>query len=232
MPLCGCAAWAPLPRTVILNSLLDAIIGPALTRELPTWHAGPVVHAEHRVHRELLEQAVLDHLARAAAAFFGRLEDQVHGAVEIAVLRQVLGRAQQHRGMAVVAAGVHLAGVLAAWAKVLISCIGSASMSARRPMARVAVPFLTMPTTPVLPRPRCDRDAPFGQLGGHHVGGACFFEAEFGMGMDVAPDLLQFGLKRNDRVDQFHWCSLHADLAIVACRDCEFDLEIHVTTRY
>jgi hypothetical protein len=31
------------------------------------------------------------------------------------------------------------------------------------------------------------RDAPFGELGGHHVGGALLLEAEFGMGVDVAP---------------------------------------------
>jgi hypothetical protein len=74
-------------------------------------HARPVVHAVHRLHRELLEQAVVHHLARAAAAFLGRLENQVDGAVEVAMVRQVMGCAQQHRGMAVVAACMHLAGV-------------------------------------------------------------------------------------------------------------------------
>src|SRR6059058_5961561 len=44
---------------------------------------------------------------------------------------------------------------LLACAKVLNSCMGRASMSARRPTARCDVPFLTMPTTPVPPRPRC-----------------------------------------------------------------------------
>ena len=110
MPLCGIAACEPLPRIVILNSLLDANAGPALQRELADLHARPVVRAEHRLHRELLEQAVLDHLARAAAAFLGRLEDQVDGAVEVAVLRQMLGGREQHRRVAVVAARVHLAG--------------------------------------------------------------------------------------------------------------------------
>src|SRR3989344_3897017 len=42
-----------------------------------------------------------------------------------------------------------------AWAKVLCSVMGSASMSARRPTARLpGRPWIT-PTTPVLPRPRC-----------------------------------------------------------------------------
>ncbi|KAG1252286.1 hypothetical protein G6F68_011857 [Rhizopus microsporus] len=79
-------------------------------RETALRDARHVVHAEHGFHRKFLEQAVTHHLARAAAAFFGGLEDQVDGAVEIAVARQVLGRAQQHGGMAVVAAAMHLAG--------------------------------------------------------------------------------------------------------------------------
>ena len=45
---------------------------------------GPVVHAEDRVAREFVEQPVLDHRLGAAEPFLGRLEDEVHGAVEIA----------------------------------------------------------------------------------------------------------------------------------------------------
>jgi hypothetical protein len=71
------------------------------------------VRAEHGLHREALEQPVAHHLAGAAAAFFGRLEDEVHGAIEVAVLRQVLGGSEQHRRVAVVAAGVHLPGLRA-----------------------------------------------------------------------------------------------------------------------
>ncbi len=36
IPSCGSAAWLPLPRMVILNSLLDAITGPGLTANRPT----------------------------------------------------------------------------------------------------------------------------------------------------------------------------------------------------
>jgi hypothetical protein len=50
MPLWGSAAWLPLPRMVILNSLLDAITGPGLTQRCPLGIAGPVVHAEHGLH--------------------------------------------------------------------------------------------------------------------------------------------------------------------------------------
>ena len=40
MPLCGSAPWPPLPRMVILNSLVDAITGPAETAKRPTWSPG------------------------------------------------------------------------------------------------------------------------------------------------------------------------------------------------
>ena len=53
----------------------------------------------------------------AAAAFLGRLEDEVGGAVEVARLGEVARRAEQHGGVAVVAAGVHAAGVRRACAE-------------------------------------------------------------------------------------------------------------------
>ena len=66
--------------------------GAIAQRELPHRHAGPVVHAEHRVAGEALEQAVVDHALRAGPAYFGRLEDQVHRAVEALVIREKVSR--------------------------------------------------------------------------------------------------------------------------------------------
>ena len=181
MPLCGIAACAPLPRMVILNSLLEANTGPGFDRKLARRQARPVVNAEDGFHRKELEQAILDHLARTAAAFLGRLEHQVDGAIEIAVRGQVFGGGQQHRGVAVVAAGVHLAGI-ARWRgrTVLCSVIGSASMSARRPTARLLLPFLTMPTTPGFAQTPMHRNAPVGQRPGDQVRGALLLEASSG----------------------------------------------------
>ena len=71
--------------------------------------AGEVVHPVDLLDAEPLHHAVLDHLAAAAAALLGRLEDHHGGAGEIARLGQVARGAQEHRGVAVVAAGVHLA---------------------------------------------------------------------------------------------------------------------------
>jgi hypothetical protein len=84
---------------------------PALHVEAAHLQLGPVVHAEDGVAGETREQAVVDHRLGAAQAFLGRLEDEVHRAVETFRQRQVRGRAQQHGGVAVVAAGVHQPGV-------------------------------------------------------------------------------------------------------------------------
>ncbi len=81
--------------------------------------AWPVMHAVDRLHRELLEQAVFHHAARAGAAFFGRLENQVDGAVKVAMTRQIVRCAQQHRRMTVMAACMHLAGV----ARRMVKCV-------------------------------------------------------------------------------------------------------------
>ena len=80
-------------------------------RERTRWQAGPVVHPVNRFHWKAFQQAVLDHLAAAAIALLRRLKNEMDGAVEIAMLRQMRGCAQEHRGVAVVAAGMHPPGI-------------------------------------------------------------------------------------------------------------------------
>ena len=66
------------------------------------------------VEREPLQQAVSEHGERALAPFLRRLEDEANGAVEPAFLSQDLRRTEQHRRVAVMAAGMHDARVLRA----------------------------------------------------------------------------------------------------------------------
>ena len=73
--------------------------------------AWPVVHAEDGIARKLLEQAIGDHRARAADAFFGRLKNEIDDTIESARRGEVFGRTQQHGGVAVVPAGMHAPGV-------------------------------------------------------------------------------------------------------------------------
>jgi len=170
--------------------LLEAMIGPLQIAKLG--QAGPVVHAEDRVHRKTLEQAVLHHLARTAAAFFRRLEDEVHRAGKaLAVGGQVLGRSQQHRHMAVVAAGVHAARnaagvregvVLGHRQRVHVGAqADGAAGAARRGAAQRA-------DHAGAPEPAVHLDAPALQRARDDVGGAHLLEAEFRVGVDVASD--------------------------------------------
>ena len=66
------------------------------------------------------------------------------------------------------------------------------------------MPWRSVPTTPVPPSPRVIGDAPVGEPGRDQVGGAVFLEAQLGMGVDVAADLLDFGAELDDSVDQLH----------------------------
>jgi len=67
------------------------------------------VHAVDLLDLEAVHHAFLDHLATAATALLGRLEDHHRGAGEVARLGEIFRRAQQHGGVTVVAAGVMLA---------------------------------------------------------------------------------------------------------------------------
>jgi hypothetical protein len=80
--------------------------------DAPQGQAWPVVHAEDGVHGEALEQSVLDHGPGACAALLRRLEDEMHGAAEgITMRRQIARGSEQHRHVAVMAAGMHDAGI-------------------------------------------------------------------------------------------------------------------------
>ena len=76
---------------------------------MPDRQPGAVVHAVDFLDPEPIEQTVLQHGARASAALLRRLKDQNCGAGEVARVGEVLCGAEQHGGVTVMAAGVHLA---------------------------------------------------------------------------------------------------------------------------
>ena len=101
-------------RTDAFHDDLENIVGchhrAGTDGETANRNARDVVHAVHAFDGELLEQPLLDHDAATAFVLFGRLEDEVDRTVEVLGLREVLGGTQQHHRVAVMAAGMHLAG--------------------------------------------------------------------------------------------------------------------------
>src|ERR1700744_6332775 len=101
-------------RAVAMDSDVEEICaghgGAGQDRDLAMVQVRRVVQPIDFVAGKFLEQAVVDHGAGAAEAFFGGLEDEMHSAVEIAGLGEVARSAKQHGGMAVMAAAMEAAG--------------------------------------------------------------------------------------------------------------------------
>ncbi len=170
--------------------------------------AGLVVQGEDGVAGEPLEQPLLHHHAAAALALLGGLEDEVDGALEVAGLRQVLRGAQQHGGVAVMAAGMHLAVVGGAMGeRVALLDRQRIHVGAEADAAgRVAAPDGADDAG--LGEAAMHLAAELLELGGDEVGRAALLESELGMGVDVAAEARQFRLKLEDAGDEGHGDSL------------------------
>jgi hypothetical protein len=149
--------------------------------------ARPVMHAEDRFHRKVLEESFVDHRLRAAEALLGRLEDEVDAAVEISRLRQVARRSQQHGCMAVMAAGMHLAFM----ARAVVEVVGLDDRQrvhiGPQPDGLLAIADPKRADDAGGAEAAMNLHAEFFQLAGDDVGRAVFLEPEFRMRMDVAP---------------------------------------------
>ncbi len=153
-PRSGIAACVPWPCTVISKVSSAAIMGPWLIANVPAGR--PASCACRRPHRT--ENARTGRPAPwrgRRPRLFRRLENEMHGAAEAALRRQVAGGAQQHGGVAVMPAGGMVPAWREQWPKVLSSSSGSASMSARSAMAGPGA----VESVPTTHRSRPGRDA-------------------------------------------------------------------------
>ena len=80
-------------------------------RKLTDLKTRPIVHAKDRLHGKALKETLLDHFSSSPTTLFGGLEDQINSPVQALILGQVLRRGQEHGGVPIVSAGVHLTGV-------------------------------------------------------------------------------------------------------------------------
>ena len=169
------------------------------------------MHAKHGLHGALVEHAVFDHFASAATTFFGGLENQINGAIKIAVVGQMLGSRQQHGGVAIVPASVHFSFVLAGMCKGVEFLHGQGvhiGSEAHTSAASAAITAVHHAHHTRGSHAAQNGNAPIGELLGHNIGSANFLEAQLGVSMNVFANSRNAGGVRQDRVDDFHNHSL------------------------
>ncbi|MDT4836594.1 hypothetical protein FQZ97_703010 [compost metagenome] len=155
------------------------------------FQAGHVVHAVQGFAGESLQQAIGEHGLGAALAFLGGLEDQVERALEVARGRQVARRAQQHGGMAVVAAGVHASGVATAVGQAGVFEYGQGIHVGAQAQGAAGAAIAQHADHAGVADAGVHLIAPFTQQARHQGGGALFFETQFGVGVDVLAQCLE-----------------------------------------
>ena len=203
----GRAACPPTPSMSIVRLSVEAMIGPLRMPNSPGRHAGEIVHAVDLLDAEAVHQPVLDHGEAAGAALLRRLEDHHRRTGEVAGLGEIARRAQQHRGMAVMAAGVHLAGHRRLVGDVVRLLQRQGVHVGAQPdhLARAVAGAADDADHAGAPDPRHHLVAAERlELLGDRRGGAVHIVEQLGMGMDVAPPGGDLGMEVGNTIDDRH----------------------------
>ena len=180
---------------------------PRKNGKLAVVEIGRVVQSIDFVAGKFLEQPVLDHRARAAEAFLGRLEDEMHGAVEVLGFGKIARGAEQHGGVAVMAAAVEAAGNGRAPFQIGIFFHRQRVHVGAQPNTFAArAVALEHADHAGAAEAAMHLDAPLRQLVGDDAGGSHFLEADFRMRVKIAADRGEFVGKAFDAVDIGHVC--------------------------
>ena len=143
-------------------------------------------------------QVLAHHALGAAGTFFGRLEDQVQRAAEAPRLRQVPRRRQQRGGVAVVAAGVHLAVVPAGVGQPGGFGDGQCVHVGADADAPAAAAVAQAADHAGAAQAALHLVAPGGQALGHQVAGGVFLEGQLRMLVDVVAQADHLGQDQGD----------------------------------
>ena len=174
--------------------------------DAPRRQARPVVQRIHLLGGKALEQPVGDHRLGPGIALLAGLEDEVGRAVEAPGLVQVLGRRQQHRRVAVMAAAVHAPFVARlVRERVLLlhrQRIHVGAQAHRAPAAGARA--VDHRDDPGLADPDVMLDAQRRQPFLHDARGSMLLEAQFRMRMQVAADGGEFVVPTMYVFSRFH----------------------------
>ena len=100
---------AALPRQVDVKETRSSHRRPLANNCLAKCAKRLIVHAVDLIARKSFEQPFGEHTTRSSEALLGRLEDKHRGSIKITSGRKILGGAQQHGCVTVMAACVHSA---------------------------------------------------------------------------------------------------------------------------
>src|SRR5260364_223258 len=154
-PICGIAACAPTPLTRISNSQLAAITGPLATPKVPAGSPGRLCRPKTAFTGNRLNKPSST-IARAPAP-----SSSAGWKIRWTAPSKSRRRARERAAPSSIAVWPSCphACIFPAFcercAKAFCSCMGSASISARSPIARADAPARSVPTTPVLRSSRC-----------------------------------------------------------------------------
>ena len=85
---------------------------PSANTEMPQRHLRRIVHAVDRIAWEKVKQPLLHHALGTAFIFFRWLENKAYRPLKVAILAEVLRRAQQHCRMTIMTASMHFPDML------------------------------------------------------------------------------------------------------------------------
>ena len=153
-------------------------------------HVGPDMDTEAGINA--VHGTLLDHAGRTLGHLFRRLEGQLHGAAELVlVVVEQPGHCEHGSGMAVMAAGVHHAGILAGIINAGLLLYGEGIHVPPQKDGLAGLCALDGGQHAGLQAAGAPLDAVLVQLGLDGLAGLIFLAADFRMGMEMAAHLYQ-----------------------------------------
>ena len=182
--------------------------------QLTRRNAGHVVGGKNRITGKALEQALFDHDLCAARVLFGGLKNQVQRARKLDFLGDVLRRGHQHRGVTVVAAGVHHACMHAAVLKVVGFVDRQGVHVGPQAQAFATAATLQLGHQPGGGQTACDGVTPAFQLLGQYLRSAELVQAQLGVAVQITSQRHKGRSACLQGVQHAHWASSLIDLAM------------------
>ena len=206
MPRCGRPRECRGRRTMISKLSEAAIIGPGRIANSPIGRSASCAGRRPRRIGKLLEQAFLDHHARRRPVLLRGLEDEVHGAVEVARLGEIRAAPSSIVVWPSWPQPCMLAGVRRRVGKPF-SRRSAARPCRRAARSRAAVAVAQRADHAGAGEPFVHLEPEHAQLAGDEGGGAALLERELGMRMQVAPPRGHVVVEGGDAIDDVHGMS-------------------------